>query len=241
MQKALAHYPKLLEGRFKKRINRFVSEVQVTGYNTPQNAHLPSTGRLAELLTTDAKVFLEHHQKSERKTAFSLRLVEYQGILIDLTAHYANPYTESLWEQSLLKLPYTPVNAIIKREWKYQNHRFDFLITPHKREKPPLVLEVKSVNLVIDNIAHFPDAPTSRGVNHLKTLIELGKNGYLCAVLFLVMREDAIRFKPHKLKDPTFAQACLKAQKNDVIFMAQKCAVRKEGIYPAGEVPLSLN
>ncbi len=232
---SLFSYPPFTEGRFIKRINRFVCEVEIAEEKTTEKAHLPTTGRLAELLVEGAKLFLERHNSPERKTSLTLRLVEYQGVLIDLTAHYANRYAQAFWKKGLLNLPYSSSEAAIKAEWKYRHHRFDFLITPHNEKNPPLVVEVKSVNLVEKNQALFPDAPTVRGEKHLRNLTELTEKGYKTALLFMIMREDADCFRTHERKDPAFTRACREAKKKGVGIHAYRCRITKEKVYAIQE------
>ncbi|MCX7778587.1 MAG: DNA/RNA nuclease SfsA, partial [Armatimonadetes bacterium] len=54
--------------------------------------------------------------------------------------------------------------------------------------------ETKSVTLVVNGIALFPDAPTLRGREHLKLLAELVRKGENAAVVFIIQRDDAKSF-----------------------------------------------
>ncbi len=75
------------------------------------------------------------------------------------------------------------------------------------------LLEVKSVNLVDDGQACFPDAPTKRGVRHLEELIKWKDvTGNLAGVLFIVQQEQAELFKPCEEIDPDFAETLDKAR-----------------------------
>ena len=47
-----------------------------------------------------------------------------------------------------------------------------------KKRNAKFFIEVKGVTLESDNIARFPDAPTERGVKHLKELIHCMQEGY---------------------------------------------------------------
>ena len=50
-----------------------------------------------------------------------------------------------------------------------------------------MIIEVKNVTLHRnENVAEFPDAITSRGSKHLKTLIDATKKGYKSYLIFLV-------------------------------------------------------
>ena len=62
--------------------------------------------------------------------------------------------------------------------------RFDFLVEKNNQK---IFVEVKNVTLFRkEKLAEFPDAVTSRGSKHLKTLIEATKKGYKTYLLFLV-------------------------------------------------------
>ncbi|MEW6621700.1 MAG: DNA/RNA nuclease SfsA [Bacillota bacterium] len=58
-------------------------------------------------------------------------------------------------------------------------------------------LEVKSCNLVINNLALFPYAPTIRGARHLEDLRMLKKEGYFAKQLLLSVKAgvEAYAFK----------------------------------------------
>ena len=50
-------------------------------------------------------------------------------------------------------------------------------------------IEVKGCTLEKNGIGYFPDAPTERGVKHLRELINAQKNGYICSVGFVIQME----------------------------------------------------
>lgn len=61
-----------------------------------------------------------------------------------------------------------PEKVQITPEKTYGNSGFDLYVCSEKRKA---FIEVKGVTLESDNIARFPDAPTERGIKHLKELI----------------------------------------------------------------------
>lgn len=69
----------------------------------------------------------------------------------------------------------------LKPECKYANSRFDFYIESGERR---IFVEVKGVTLENNGVVSFPDAPTERGVKHLKELVSAVKNGYEAYVFF---------------------------------------------------------
>ena len=60
-----------------------------------------------------------------------------------------------------------------------------------------LFIEVKGVTLESDNIARFPDAPTERGVKHLKELIHCMQEGYEAYLLLVIQMKGVDRFEPN--------------------------------------------
>ena len=73
--------------------------------------------------------------------------------------------------------------------------------------------------------SEFPDAPTSRGTKHLKTLIEASKKGFETYVLFLVQIENIKYFKIAKDIDKDYYENYLMAKKSGVQFLAYKCKI----------------
>ena len=63
-------------------------------------------------------------------------------------------------------------------------------------------------------LAEFPDAVTSRGLKHIKELINASKRNYKIYILFLIQRNDCESFTIAKDIDPKYANALGKAIKN---------------------------
>ena len=76
-----------------------------------------------------------------------------------------------------------PEKVQVTPEKTYGNSRFDLYVCSEKRKA---FIEVKGVTLESDNIARFPDAPTERGVKHLKELIHCMQEGYEAYLLSLI-------------------------------------------------------
>ena len=79
---------------------------------------------------------------------------------------------------------------------------------------------VKSVTLVVDGVARFPDAPTSRGVRHLLELQEFARAGGRALVFFVIQREDARAVSANPATDPAFARALASARAARVLLRA---------------------
>ena len=101
-------------------------------------------------------------------------------------------------------------------------------------------METKSVNLVEDSVALFPDAPTERGVKHLGTLTKAVEAGHRAVAFFVIQRPDAEAFRPHPTADPVFADALRKAQAHDVEVYAYNCRVTRREIAIHRRIPVML-
>jgi sugar fermentation stimulation protein A len=99
-------------------------------------------------------------------------------------------------------------------------------------------VEVKGVTLVRDGCAQFPDAPTERGIRHLRELAAAKAAGYDAFVLFIVQREDAERFSPNPDR-PEFVRALREAGQAGVGIYAYRCRVRPEEVKAGQELPVS--
>ena len=195
----------LVPGVFVARPNRFVATVMVEGALVA--AHLPNSGRLRELLTPGAVVYLAAQgQRSNRKTAHTLVMVEHQGILVSLDSTLPNRFVRELIEAK--RLPPLASCGVERAEYRHGHSRFDLLL---QSPAGPVLAEIKSCTLVADGIARFPDAPTTRGARHLDELRLALDQGFLAMVIMVVQRQDAHAFTPNAATDPAFARAFWRA------------------------------
>ncbi|MBD3185031.1 DNA/RNA nuclease SfsA [Candidatus Poribacteria bacterium] len=213
----------LLKGQFKKgkfieRPNRFMSIVEMEGKTV--EAHLPNPGRIKEILYPGVDVILRKENGSKRKTGYTLVMVYKNDMLISLNTTLPNKLTEEALKAG--KLECFKDYKLIRREVQYKNSRFDFLL---EKENKFCFLEVKSVSLVKDRKAMFPDAPTIRGTRHLHHLMEAMDEGYEAAVLFVIQRDDADSFSPHHETDPVFAKTLREAYEYGVKVYVHKCNI----------------
>jgi sugar fermentation stimulation protein A len=208
-----------VEGRFVVRDNRFRVTAEVTG--RPVWAHLPNSGRLGELLVPGRRVLLVERLGRGRKTGYDLGMVDLDGNWISVDARLPNDLVEeALRADRLAPLAGYPT---LRREVPFGVSRFDFLLEAPDRS--PCLVEVKSVTLVVDGLACFPDAVTLRGRRHLEELVSALEMGYRAAVVFVVQRGDAGGFRPYDESDPDFGQALRMAARRGVEVYACACRV----------------
>ena len=78
--------------------------------------------------------------------------------------------------------------------------------------------------------SEFPDAITTRGSKHIKTLMDAYKKGYECYVLFLVQIENCKYFRIAKDIDNEYYENYKLAKKSGVKFIAYNCKVGSKEI-----------
>jgi len=226
--------PPLVEGEFVVRLNRFAARVRVGGQDVL--AHVPNSGRMTELLVPGAPALLAPApQGAARKTAYDLTLIRYRDQWVGVDARLPSAlFAEALAEGRLA--PFRDFTDV-RREARWGTSRFDFLLSADGRS---CLVETKSVNLVEDGTALFPDAPTARGVRHLETLIASLEKGMEAAVVFVVQRADAVRLMPHRGADPAFAAALAAAGAAGVMLLACTCHVTPREMRIDGPIPVEV-
>jgi sugar fermentation stimulation protein A len=210
----------LVDASFVARPNRFVVDAMVDG-GRQVRAHLADPGRLTELLVEGAPLRLRPvASRPDRRTRFTVSLVRASTpprpwVSVDTTL--PNRLAETLLERNAIRG--VGPGWSIRREVAVGRSRFDFMLS---RNDERLVVEVKSVTLVEDGIARFPDAPTARGARHVREIEELVRDGARGLVLFIVQRSDARAVTTHSKIDPDFADAVRSARERGVLLRAAR-------------------
>ena len=89
---------------------------------------------------------------------------------------------------------------------------------------------MKGVTLETDGIASFPDAPTERGVKHLRELISCVENGMEAYVLFVIQMKGISRFCPNDATHALFGQTLREARRKGVTVLAYDCVVSPDSV-----------
>lgn len=221
-------YKTVRTGRFIARPNRFIAHVDVDGI--PTVCHVKNTGRCKELLTPGCTVILEQADNLNRKTPYDLIAVYKGDRLINMDSQAPNAVAADYLAQ---RFP----TAAIRREVTYGDSRFDFAIDDGKDK---WFVEVKGCTLEIDNIGYFPDAPTERGVKHIRHLIRAAEEGYRTAVLFIIQMEGVTAIRPNDTTHPAFGEALREAAAKGMEVWAVDCAVTPSTLTHRSAVPVQL-
>ena len=214
-------YKIITEGEFISRPNRFVAYVFVDGKE--ELCHVKNTGRLGELLKKGSKVYLEKSENPKRKTKYDIIAVYKGDALINIDSQASN----KIFGEWIIKSNYFGEIIYLKPEAKYENSRFDFYIETKEKK---IFVEVKGVTLEDDGVLKFPDAPTARGIKHIKELKNSVEDGYEAYVFFIVQMEKVKYFTPNKGTHSEFYTELLNASKSGVQIKCLNCCVDKHSI-----------
>ena len=231
-------FGQLLRGTFVRRDNRFRVQVNLDGRIVA--AHLPNSGRLGELLAPNYPVWVSPADPAtlhRRRTAYTLALVELEGRVVSVNSQLPGDLVEQAIRCGRLKD--IPADTPFRREVPLGESRIDYWLAGREGE-PPCWLEVKSVTLVENGVARFPDAPTTRGRRHLNELIHAVHHGERAMVVFVIQRDDAKTFSPNDPADPAFGETLRQAAGVGVEIHAYVCHVTHTAIQITQRVPVRL-
>ena len=214
-------YSHVITGIFGSRPNRFIAYCEVGG-NT-ERCHVKNTGRCRELLVNGAKVYLSISDNPKRSTRYDLIAVMKGGRLINMDSQIPNDVAE----EGLHKIPMFSDVTDIRREFTYGDSRIDIMAEGSGKK---YLIEVKGVTLEDNGVVRFPDAPTERGVKHIKELVKSLKDNYIPCLLFVIQMDDVRYFEPNRSTDPAFADALKEAAEAGVNILAYTCTVTPDSI-----------
>ena len=224
-------YPNVSPAAFLSRPNRFIAHILLG--NEEIVCHVKNTGRCKELLVPGATVYVQKSENPLRKTQYDLIAVRKGQRLINMDSQAPN----RVFLEHLQSGRHIRGITRIKPEAKYGNSRFDFYTEAGARK---IFIEVKGVTLEEDGVALFPDAPTERGVRHLRELAQCVAAGYEAHVVFVVQMSGVRYFTPNDQTHAAFGEALRAAAAAGVKIVALDCAVKPNRLEINDEIPIKL-
>ncbi len=211
-------YTNITKAKFISRPNRFIAEVDIDGHT--ETVHVKNTGRCKELLIPGCEVWLDAPGTPGRKTKYDLVAVKKSnGLLINIDSQAPNKVVKE-W---LANKDYDKVTP----EYTYGNSRIDFYM---ERGKDKYLMEVKGCTLEVDGIGYFPDAPTERGVKHLRELAKAAKEGYHAILAFVIQMDGITEVRPNIDTHAEFGLALEEAKAAGVEVWFLCCHVEEDGL-----------
>lgn len=209
-------YENVTKAVFINRPNRFIAEVEIDGKR--EIVHVKNTGRCKELLIPGCEVWLTAPGTPNRKTKYDLIVVRKDtGILFNIDSQAPNKVVKEWLE--------TQGYDVVIPEYTYGDSRIDFYM---ERGKETYLMEVKGCTLEIDGMGYFPDAPTERGVKHIRELIKAKKSGYHAILCFVIQMDGVSEVKANVDTHPEFGVALEDAKKAGVEILFLRCHVEPD-------------
>ncbi|MBO5597347.1 MAG: DNA/RNA nuclease SfsA [Oribacterium sp.] len=226
------NYENIVPGVFLKRPNRFIAEVEIDGRK--EMVHVKNTGRCRELLVPGCEVWLTAPGTPGRKTKYDLVAVRKStGVLFNIDSQAPNKVVkEWLSEQGF--------DRVIP-EFTFGDSRIDFYM---EKGDERFLMEVKGCTLEIDGMGYFPDAPTERGVKHIRGLIKAKAKGYRTILAYVIQMEGVSEVRPHREMHPEFGEAIDDALNAGVKILFLRCKVEPDKLLiepdPTYKYPMEL-
>ncbi|MBQ1327482.1 MAG: DNA/RNA nuclease SfsA [Eubacterium sp.] len=232
-------YKNITKAIFIKRPNRFIAEVEVDGKK--ETVHVKNTGRCRELLIPGCEVWLTAPGTPDRKTKYDLVAVRKNtGVIFNIDSQAPNAVVKE-W---LAKQDFSKVLP----EYRYGESRIDFYMekeAEHINEPENngqdfgqnddkicrYLMEVKGCTQEIDGVGYFPDAPTERGVKHIRELIKAKNEGYKAILTFVIQMDGVEEVRANVATHPEFGEAMEDARKAGVEILFLQCHVTEDEIY----------
>ena len=217
-------YDNIVQGTFINRPNRFMAQVEVEGRQ--EMVHVKNTGRCRELLLPGCEVWLTAPGTPGRKTKYDLVAVRKDtGVLFNIDSQAPNRVVKE-WLAS------RNYDRIVP-EYTYGDSRIDFYM---EGEGLRFLMEVKGCTLETHGIGYFPDAPTERGVKHLRELARAAGEGYQAILAFVIQMEGVREVRPNVATHPAFGRALEEAKAAGVQVLFLPCHVEADKVEITGEM-----
>ena len=220
-------YDRVIRGEFLARPNRFIARVRIG--ERIETCHVKNTGRCAELLVPGAEVTLAEADTPGRKTRYDVVAVQKGGRYINRDSQAPNKAAAECLPRLF------PGVLRIRPEAVFGDSRLDFFL---ETEKGGMYVEVKGVTLEAAGTALFPDAPTERGIKHLRELEKCVAAGFCAALLLVIQMKGPVRFRPNWETHAAFGEALLHARDAGVQVLAYDCAVTPDSMTVDQPVPI---
>lgn len=217
------NYKNITKAVFVRRPNRFIAEVGIDGKT--EIVHVKNTGRCKELLVPGCEVWLTEPGSPGRKTKYDLVAVRKStGVLFNIDSQAPNKVVMEWLE----KQNYTRVIP----EYTYGDSRIDFYMesTDDSGNVIKHLMEVKGCTQEYDGIGYFPDAPTERGIKHIRELIKAKESGINASLAFVIQMDGVSEVRPNTETHPEFGVAMADARKAGVEILFLRCHVEPDRI-----------
>lgn len=222
--------PPLTPGKLLRRYKRFLADVRLDD-GREVVAWCMNTGAMTGLDDPGSRVWLSHHDRPQRKLAWTWEVASDGGVPVGINTQLPNQLVADGIAGGVVER--LAGYAEVRREVRYpdERSRADIRLEGHPDDPRTCWVEVKNATLGVgDGRIEFPDAVTARGLEHLEVLQRRVKAGDRAVLLLLAQREDASIVAPADAIDPAWSAAARRAAKAGVEILAWQAHVSPERI-----------
>ncbi len=215
-------YESIVFGRFIRRLNRFTAVAEIDG--SEQLVHVKNTGRCVQVLVEGACAALVPANNPERKTAYDLVSVQSnENGWVNIDSIAPNIVAgEWLREQGF---------SVVRPEYRYGSSRIDFYM---ERGRERFLMEVKGCAYRVGDVAYFPDAPTERGIKHLRELSTAVSEGYTAIAAYVIPMNGVVEVRPNTEIHPEYGEALETAFNAGVKVLYLRCKCEADSLRITG-------
>lgn len=225
---------KLVHGTLIKRYKRFLADVTLDD-GSVVTAHCTNSGTMKSCLEEGADVYLSPASDPKRKTRYTWEMIKINDGWVGINT--SNPNLLAFEAISEGKIPGLEGYTWVRREVTFGDSRFDIYA---ENDSEKCFVEVKNVSLKEGRYALFPDAVTTRGQKHLKTLMEVKRQGMRAVMLYIIQRSDVEIFAPAFTIDPNYALTLKRAFEVGVEVIPMQAKVNPSGIQLVRKLPFEI-
>jgi len=225
--------PAILSRRYK----RFLADVMLAD-GTVLTVHTPNTGSMLGCSEPGSRIWIRDSGNRSRKYPWTWEITETaDGVLVGVNTALSNRLVREGIESGVIEE--LSGYDTVRGEVCYGNERsrIDLLL---EGKSGRCYVEVKNVTAAKEGFAFFPDAPTARGVKHLRELAETVRKGDRAVLLFCVQREDVHAVRPADHIDSEYGRTLRAAAAQGVELMAYRAKVSPREIWLDASLPLHL-
>ena len=219
--------PPLQRARLIRRYKRFMADVELAD-GSVITLHCPNTGSMKNCQPPGAAVLYSDSGNPARKYRHTLEAVQVAH------GHWAGvntARTNQLVAEAILekRLPGLKRYTALRREVAFADSRFDMALD--HADGTHTYIEVKNVTLgpaddePDTGVIAFPDAVTERGQKHLRTLMEVVRQGHRAVLFFCVQHTGAKAVRPADEIDPKYGALLRQAAGSGVHVMAWRTRI----------------
>ena len=221
--------PPLIKGVLLKRYKRFLADVRLDD-GREVTAHCMNTGSMRGLVEPGSEVWLTPHNDPKRKLQWTWQIASCGGHLVGINTSLPNALVSHAIQHDVIEGLRGYKTHRTEVRYGEERSRIDVHLSEHPDDERVAFVEVKSVTLVSDGVAMFPDAVSARGLKHLRELMRVVKQGDRAVMLYVVQRADGDAFAPAAHIDPDYARGVIEAQRAGVECIALRADVSPHGV-----------